>query len=306
MIYTITFSPSLDYYMDCGNPVTDGVTRADKVRYELGGKGLNVSRVLKIFDMKSTAIIFTGGFVGEEIIKLCAKEELPFINIDTSANSRINVKLPGLEINAPVQDLSEDEIETFSQILDTFKSGDMVIVSGRVPENLDIKKVFGGRSFQLICDVSGRALHDFMELNPAVIKPNAAELAEYFGKDEPFNSDEIIAHALKLSRDDDVGKEGPMFVVVSMDASGILLAVGQKVFAIFPHKGEVKNTVGAGDACLAGFLAGLLGHTSALAGLRYANAAGAAKAFSENLPTADLIQELFLKEDIEPFSIVKE
>ncbi|MDR0986348.1 MAG: PfkB family carbohydrate kinase [Ruminococcus sp.] len=300
MIYTLTFSPSLDYYIDCDS--IDSVTRATSARYELGGKGLNVSRVLKTFGMKSKAIILTGGFVGAEILRLCEELEINTINIPTQANSRINVKLPGVEINAPVPLLAEDEIAALTAVIDSIEDGALLVVSGRVPENIDIKAMFGGRNFQLICDVSGQALHDFMEINPAIIKPNTDELAEYFGL-ESLTTNEIIACAKELTRDDDTGKDGPMFTVVSMGENGVLVCVGQNIYAIYPHKGEVLNTVAAGDACLAGFIAGMMGNVGLEGAIRYANAAGAATAFSVGLPTADLIQELFLNEDIMPFGV---
>ncbi|MDR0903514.1 MAG: PfkB family carbohydrate kinase [Ruminococcus sp.] len=289
-IYTLTFSPSLDYYIDCGD--ITGVTRAEKVRYELGGKGLNLSRVLKTLGVDSTAIILSGGFVGAEIVRLCGVYDVDIINIETSANSRINVKFRSTEVNAPVSALTEDEISRLSAVLDTLTEEDGLIVSGRVPENVDIKKMFGGRPFSLICDVSGQALIDFLSLSPIFIAPNDSEIAEIFQTERTGDIRELVKLAKKLLTADGV-TGGAGGVLLTLGESGVMLILPDKVIGITPHLRKAVNTVGAGDSCLAGFIAGTARYNSLHDSLRLANAAGAAAAFSEGLPTAELIEELF-------------
>ncbi|MDR0974754.1 MAG: PfkB family carbohydrate kinase [Ruminococcus sp.] len=293
--YTLTFSPSLDYYINCDDIAFKEVTRAKNVRYELGGKGINVSRVLKTLGFDSTAIIITGGFVGAEIVRRCKELELDIINIETAANSRINVKFTGAELNAPVPPLTDEEINKLSAVLDTLTEEDGLIISGRIPENVDIKKVFGNRPFSLICDVSGQALIDFLSLSPLLIAPNDAEIAEIFrvGKIDDINK--LISLAKKLLITEDV-IGGAAGILLTLGSHGVMFIMPDKIIAIEPHMRKALNSVGAGDSCLAGFLAGAEKYESEYDVLRLANAAGAAAAFSEGLPTEEFIEELFNSE----------
>jgi 1-phosphofructokinase len=294
MLYTLTFSPSLDYYIDCGEIARGEVTRADSVRFELGGKGLNVSRVLKTLGVDSTAIILTGGFVGEEIIRRCKELEIDIINIKTAANSRINVKLPNREVNAPAPLLAESEINELTVLVDTFTKADTLILSGKIPDNVDIIKMFGDKPFSVICDLSGEALKDCLSLNPLIVKPNDAEIAEIFETKRTSDIKELVANAKKLLADEQY--TGAKIVLLSLGDCGVMLIMPDKIVGIEPHLRKAVNAVAAGDSCLAGFIVGAKRYDSEFDALRLANAAGAAAAFSEGLPSLELIEELFNSE----------
>jgi 1-phosphofructokinase len=292
MIYTLTFAPSLDYYLDADIPIAGDVMRADSARFELGGKGLNVSTVLKTLEVDSKAIIFTGGFVGDEILRRAAALGLDVINIKTESNSRINVKLPYSEINAPAPALNETDIKKLSAVLDGIDEKDTLVISGKVPDNINIQKMFGNRKFELVCDVSGQALKEFMKLRPVIIKPNVYEICEYFDVPNRGDFGELAAMAREMAFYDN-NKNGADFVLLTMGKSGMILVFDGEFYGIHMHMGEAVNTVGAGDSALAGFMAGLVKFGNQFDALRLANAAGSAAAFSEGLPSFMEIEKLY-------------
>jgi 1-phosphofructokinase len=296
MIYTLTVSPSLDYYMNNIDFRGGDIPRAADTRIELGGKGLNVSRVLSVFGVPSTAIIVTGGFVGEKIRSLCDDYKLSYINIASSVCSRINVKFPNVDMIIPIEGvnaiappLSDDELEELKNVLSKLSVEDMLIISGKCA-NLDIKKL--NTKAKLVFDVSGQDLKDAITLSPFLVKPNCYELCEYFDRDPTSAQSKLKEMAEKIFQ------SGTKNVLVTADSDHMVF-VSEGFYKCLPaHKGEQINSVGAGDSSLAGFIAGLTLFDDLSKALDYANAAGAAAAFSEGLPDIEKIR-LFLENEKE-------
>jgi 1-phosphofructokinase len=288
MIYTLTVSPSLDYYMNIAEFPDGDVARAADTKIELGGKGINVSRVLSVLGVPSTAIIVTGGFVGEKIRSLCDDVNLSYINIASSACSRINVKFPIGEVNAPAPLLSANEIEELKSVISKLTEEDILIISGRVA-NFDIKKL--KTKAKLVFDVSGKDLKDALTLSPFLVKPNHHELCEYFDK-EPTTDEDFLR---KLS--EKILQTGTKQVLVTIGDKG-LIYVTENFYQFLPaHKGVVKNAVAAGDSALAGFVAGAVTFDDISKAVLNANAVGAAAAFSEGLPDIENIKILLENEE---------
>jgi 1-phosphofructokinase len=287
MIYTLTVSPSLDYYMDIDSFPDGDVARAADTRTELGGKGLNVSRVLSTLGVPSTAIIVTGGFVGEKIRSLCDEYELNYINITSSACSRINVKFPIGEVNAPAPPLSTGEIAELTGVISNFCEEDILIISGRTA-NVDIKKI--DTKAKLIFDVSGKDLQDALTLSPFLVKPNHYELCEYFNIQPTCDINTLKELAEQLLQ------TGTKQILVTIGDKGLIYVTENYHKFLTAHKGVVKNTVAAGDSALAGFIAGLTLSDDYSKALENANAVGAAAAFSEGLPDIEKIRLLLENE----------
>jgi 1-phosphofructokinase len=293
MIYSLTFSPSLDYYLDAKTLDKNAVNRASAAFYEVGGKGINVSRVLSTLGVKSTAIMFTGGFVGSEIRRRLREYDLDIINIETLTNSRINIKLPEYEINAPAPDLTESDMERLAAVLKEITPSDTLIISGKIPENINIKTLFAGLGeTRLIFDVSGDIITDVLTLSPFLIKPNHLEICEYYGVKPTTDNDVLTSLARKMIA------SGARNVLLSLGENGLMLINENTTLFEEPYHGKAVNAVAAGDSCLAGFVAGLNKikideiDDKFSESLKLANASGAAAAFSEGLQKLKEIEKL--------------
>nr|MCR4907446.1 1-phosphofructokinase [Lachnospiraceae bacterium] len=262
MIYTVTFNPSLDYIVSVPD-FKIGVTNrtASELIYP-GGKGINVSLVLKNFGIDSVALGFTAGFTGDEIKRLI---DLSGIKADfipvSSGISRINVKLRGIEeteINGIGPAYSDADIDKLYEKLDRLKSGDFLILSGSIPPSLpsgiymDILSKLNGRGIRYVVDASGELLTKVLDFKPFLIKPNKQELEGIFGCHIENNSDSL-ACARKLQA------MGASNVLVSLAGDGaLLLSENGDVYESLPPQGTLVNSVGAGDSMIAGFIIGYL------------------------------------------------
>lgn len=294
MIYTLTLNPSVDYSMNI-EAINEGQTnRSQSEGILFGGKGINVSIVLKNLGVDSCALGTIAGFTGTAL-EASLKEQ--GINTDfvqlKSGFTRINVKLKGsaeTEINGCGPQIDEGSLsQLFSKLL-SLKDGDTLILSGSAPASLtsdvyaDIMESLAFKNIRFVVDAAGELLEKTVKFRPFLIKPNLAELEGLAGA--RLNSQgEIIAAAKALL------EKGAQNVFVSLGAEGaILVCKSGEVYVEKGHKGRVVNSVGAGDSALAAFLAACdKGFEYAL---KYANAAGAACAFSQNLPTKDKIEEI--------------
>lgn len=297
MIYTVTFNPAIDYVVHCEGFSLGAVNRTSAEAVFFGGKGINVSLVLAQLGVQSCALGFTAGFTGEAIEKgiaeLGVKSE--FIRVKEGF-SRINVKLKTgeeTEINGQGPIISEEELQRLFDRLAELSDGDTLVLAGSVPKSLpddiymQIMKQLSGRGIRIVVDASGALLKNVLEFRPFLIKPNNYELAELFGAE--LNSDEdMIYYCKKLQ------ELGARNVLVSMAEKGsLLLTESGEVYREGICKGEVRNSVGAGDSMVAGFIAGLpegFGHA-----LKLGTACGGATAFSEGLAEKKDIDRLFMQ-----------
>ena len=298
MIYTVTLNPSIDCYMTA-DPFEIGRTnRASDEHVFYGGKGINVSLVLKEFGIKSTALGFIAGSNGIAIRDgLKDKIDTDF-DMLSEGNSRINLKLfssgKETEINGIGPEIGEDALRTFLSRFDSLTDGDIVIMSGSVPKGLP-ETLYGdmarratacGSSF--VCDSTGTLLFNTLQYRPMVIKPNIDELGALYDRNiDPDDLDTIYALAKDLQ------EKGAKEVIVSLgDKGAVLLEENGSLTMQSAYKGEFVSSVCAGDSLLAGFIAGKKKGLSSVSSLEMGVAAGSACAFSYGLPTSESIASL--------------
>lgn len=289
MIYTVTFNPSIDYIVRLDDFTAGEINR---VKYEQilgGGKGINVSIVLKNLGHDSTALGFTAGFTGQEILRQLKEFgcQSDFVELPEGF-SRINVKVKAeqeTEINGQGPKISEAAQAKLFEKLDQLQAGDTLVLAGSIPNTLPddiyqrIMSRLADKGIQIVVDATKQLLMKVLPYKPFLIKPNNHELGEMFGVVLKTQA-EIIEHAKKLQ------EMGARNVLISMAGDGALLLTedGQTYHSPAP-KGTLVNSVGAGDSMVAGFICGYM-ETSSLEDAFYMGVAtGSASAFSENLAT---------------------
>ena len=291
MIYTVTFNPSLDYIVSVDDFTLGRVNRTTKELVYPGGKGVNVSLVLKNLGMENTALGFIAGFTGTEIERGlkdwgCLTD---FIKIPEGM-SRINMKLRSREeseINGQGPKISEEALEELYRKLDAMDPGDVLVLAGSIPNSMpdssyeQILARVQGRDIRSVLDATGDLLVNVLKYHPFLIKPNNHELEEIFHV--PMDSKEtIVAHAKKMQ---EMGAEN---VLISMAGDGaILVAADGSVWQSPAPKGNVVNSVGAGDSMVAGFITGYLKSQSYEEAFHMGICTGSASAFSERLATQE-------------------
>lgn len=295
MIYTVTFNPAIDYVVRTGEMKVGVVNRTESEEIYFGGKGLNVSIILNELGIKSEALGFVAGFTGEAIENGMAKDGIKtdFVHLNNGF-SRINVKIQSsfeTEINGQGPEISEENIEELFKKLNKIQDGDTIVLAGSIPASLPsdiyerILEYLKNKKIRAIVDATGDLLINVLKYKPFLIKPNNFELEEIFGV-ELKTAEDVSEYALKLK------EMGAVNVLVSMAGDGAILAdENGKIHACGVCSGTVKNSVGAGDSMVAGFIAGCekKGYEYAL---KLGTAAGGATAFSDGLAKKDLIYSL--------------
>ncbi len=302
MFYTVTLNPALDYAVWV-NKLEGSQIAADEA-ITPGGKGINVSIILKELGIESTALGFIAGFSGTELeSRLRALEIGTLFTRVLDGNTRINIKIKSeseTEINGKGPKITGNDVEAFLTGLDRVANEDTLILSGSIPYSLqdDIynrilnrftnKDASGnsGRKVRIVVDITGNSLLSALEYRPFLIKPNAAEIDNIHGS--AFGSiNEMVEYAKKLQY------MGAANVLVTLGADGaVLVAEDGKIIRAAVPKGKVINTTGAGDSAVAGFLAGYDSDGSCETALRTAMAAGCATAFSKGLAQSMQIADL--------------
>jgi len=300
MIYTVTFNPSLDYIVEVNNMTLGATNRTSFEQMLPGGKGLNVSFVLKNLGFDTTALGFLAGFVGEEIEKRVAETGVTceFIKLSEGC-SRINMKVrnvDGTEVNGMGPVIPAEQVKQMLERLDTLNNDDILVLAGSIPSSMpatvysDIMKRLAKQNGPLIVvDATKDLLMNVLPYRPFLIKPNHHELGELFGV-TITSHEEVVPYAKKLQ------EQGARNVLVSMGGLGAVLVDEQGgVHKSNAPEGVVVNSVGAGDSMVAGFLAGWLEKQNYGYAFRLGLAAGSASAFSENLATSEEVAMVYQK-----------
>ncbi len=297
MIYTVTFNPALDYVVRVEHFGLGEVNRTVEEHIFYGGKGINVSAVLANLGYESRALGFVAGFTGDEIergVKTLGFES-DFIHVKKGL-SRINVKLKSdeeSEINGMGPRIEPEDMERLFEKLDGLNEGDILVLSGSIPASIDrqiyerILARLEGRGIRAVVDAEKELLLNVLKHHPFLIKPNDHELGDMFGVTLK-NDKEIQEYAGRLQQ------MGAGNVLVSMAGDGSLLVTEDgQAYRMGTARGTVKNSVGAGDSMVAGFLAGFLENGDYGRALKLGTAAGGATAFSDGLGTREQIMELY-------------
>ena len=295
MIYTVTFNPAIDYVVHAKDIKFGMTNRSLKEEIYFGGKGINVSIVLKELGIDSKLLGFTAGFTGEAIEK-----GLSDMGIDTDfvrlreGNSRINVKIKATEeteLNCQGPDIDDDAVDALFEKLNSLSDGDILILAGSIPSSLPsdiyekILQKISNKKVKTIVDATNDLLLNVLKYKPFLIKPNNHELGEMFSVELKSDA-EIETYARKLQ------DMGAVNVLVSMAGDGAMLIDEYgNTHRCGVCSGTVKNSVGAGDSMVAGFTAGIQNGDYEYA-LKLGTAAGGATAFSDGLAKKETIEEL--------------
>lgn len=295
MVYTVTFNPAIDYVVHIEKMTIGSVNRAKCEELYFGGKGINVSIVLNELGIKSKALGFVAGFTGAAIEDGVKEKgiETDFVHLKNGF-SRINMKIKSddeTELNGQGPIIDENALNELFCKLDGLKDGDTVVLAGSIPASMPtdiyekILERLSGKNIKTVVDATKDLLLNVLKYKPFLIKPNNHELGEMFGVELKTN-EEIAEYAQKLK---DMGARN---VLVSMAGDGALLIdENGKTHICGVCNGAVKNSVGAGDSMVAGFIAGLLQGDYEYA-LKLGTASGGATAFSDGLAKKDEIYRL--------------
>lgn len=295
MVYTVTFNPAIDYVIHIGEMKLGATNRSEREEMYFGGKGINVSIVLKELGVSSKALGFTAGFTGEAIEKGLADMgiDTDFVHLE-KGNSRINVKIKSdeeTEVNGQGPDIDDKAMAVLFEKLESLADNDILILAGSIPSSLPsdiyerILERISGKNIRVVVDATKDLLLNVLKYKPYLVKPNNHELGEMFGINLETDQ-EIETYARKLQ------DMGAVNVLVSMAGDGaMLIDEFGKMHRCGVCRGTVKNSVGAGDSMVAGFTAGALRGDYEYA-LKLGTAAGGATAFSDGLATREKIAEL--------------
>lgn len=294
MIYTITVNPSIDYVVQLPQMTLGSVNRLAHTAKLPGGKGINVSQILNDLDQPNKALGFIGGFTGTFISDALKAKGLDCHFTSIADDTRINVKIHAeeeTELNGAGPDITAKEIEAFYTELANLTPNDVVVMSGSLAPSLpdsfyyDIIQKVEAAGANFVIDTTGEALKKTLPSHPLVVKPNNHELADYYHT--TFNSQaDIIAAGQRMLA------EGAQHVLISMAGDGGLLITKDAVYFSPAPKGQVINSVGAGDSMIGGFVGTFAKTHDAVESFRYGLACGSATAFSEDIATRAKIDEI--------------
>jgi len=296
MIYTLTFSPSLDYYLNVPRFEEGAINRSTSEKYVAGGKGINVSLILKQLGYESITLGFIAGFTGDELERLLIKKGIHTDFVKTEGTTRINVKLNSIKesaINANGPNITQADIAQLFSKLNRLQPGDTLSIGGNVPNTLpkdiylQIMKFLEKRQIKIIVDATGELLLSTLKYHPFLIKPNQEELEELV-KQKLQTPIEIISAAKHL---------------IALGAQNIIISRGEEGAIMIDEKchiynkpatpGKMKSTVGAGDSLVGGFIAGYLKYGNFDDALDLGIAAGSATAFSNYISSKQKILEIY-------------
>ena len=294
MIYTVTLNPSVDFIVEVEGFQLDGLNRMSKEAKYPGGKGINVSRILKRIGVNNTALGFSGGFPGGFILDALKKEGIKEDFIQVEEDSRINIKLKTgheTEINGLGPAINMEKMDELLEKLEGMKKDDILVLSGSIPPSLskdlyqELTKKFSAKGIHVVVDASGKALLHVVKDHPFLVKPNHHELGELFD-----TQIETIGDAVHYGRI--LVEQGAQNVIVSMAGEGAVLINKEGAYSATIPKGAVKNSTGAGDSLVAGFIGKWEQTQDLLQAFQYGVASGSATAFNYDLAEKQDIEAL--------------
>lgn len=307
MIYTVTLNPSLDYVVSVADFKSRALNRTDNEVIMPGGKGINVSVVLKRFGVKSTALGFLAGFTGEEIGRRLKNEGVAndFIELKGGC-SRINVKVLAdngeTEINGQGPSMTPRDLDRLIDKIRDLEPTDTLVLSGSVPASMPrdsyrriLDAVAQENGCRIVLDTGGSYLRELIPYKPFLVKPNRDELQELFHT-KINDRDDALKYAKKLQ------EQGARNVLVSLGGDGaVLVTETGEEYSMPAPEGNVVNTVGSGDSMVAGFLTGLSGsetdyHNAFLMGIAAGSAAAFSMGIADRIRTEALLMGLREKE----------
>lgn len=295
MIYTLTLNPAIDYFLEFSSFV-EGNLNTPRETYKLpGGKGINVSKVLKNFGTSSTCLGFVGGFTGDFIESSLENDGLDTHFFKVKEDTRINLKINNngveTEIAGTSPSISEENIdELFIFLKNNLKPGDVLALSGSVPPSVSTS-IYADiiaatpKDVKIILDTRGPAFETALKKGVFLIKPNKDEINEFF-KSNFSTNEELIEAGKKLVA---MGAEN---VLISLGAKGSIFISKDDIFISGIPKGELISSNGSGDSMLGGFIYGLNKNLSLERCFEIGIASGSGTAFSKGLTTFETMENL--------------
>lgn len=296
MIFTVTFNPSLDYIVRVDEMRLGTINRTNYEQLLPGGKGINVSIVLGNLGHPSRALGFSAGVTGVALEKLLADAGVDADLVHVKEGfTRINAKVKAVEeteLNGQGPRIAPEDVDALFSKLDVLGQDDTLVISGSVPNTLpsdmyeQVMERLAGHGVRIVVDAERDLLTRVLLYRPFLVKPNNHELGDIFGVTLKTR-DEVVPYARRMQ------EMGAQNVLVSMAGEGgVLVAADGQVYQSPAAQGTVVNSVGAGDSCVAGFLAGLMETGSYQTAFRMGLAAGSASAFSDHLATRPEVEDL--------------
>lgn len=296
MLYTITFNPAVDLVMSTDEVILGELNRVQRDEYVAGGKGINMSVLLKRLGHDNIATGFLGGFTGEYIRQELLKDGVQPEFVEVEAITRINVKLKAAEeteINAKGPVINQANIDQLFQYFnDKLTADDVVFLAGNTAPGMtsehyvQVAKLCQEKGAKFVLDTNKDLLTACLTYQPFLIKPNIHELAEIFNV-EVQTHQEIIHYGQELQ------ERGARNVIISLGGEGaFLLTEDGEVYQSSVPKGQVINSVGAGDSMVAGFTAKYIESQDYQASLRQGAACGSATAFSVGITQLETVNQL--------------
>lgn len=255
MIYTITFSPSIDYVINTEKKFDQNdLNRVEDYEFLPGGKGINASIVLKRNGYDNKAITFLGGSTRNLFLELMSNEKVKLIEFDSLNDTRINVKMfaqnATFEVNGARAKIDSLQYQKLIKFVSKMKKGDFVFIMGICEEQIlkELVETIHNKGIDFAMDIDSKAILDLLKYNPFIIKPNRSELESLLGK--------------KISSVDDMKKsmielksKGLKNLMVSDGGKGsYFISEDNKCYQItLKRKFDIVSTVGAGDTLISSF-----------------------------------------------------
>ena len=303
VIATITLNPSIDRTLEINRLVVGGMNRVKSKIDHPSGKGINVSRDLKLWGCPTEALTIVGGDSGRWLVQALEEQDIPVDFVEVEGETRINIKIwaaeenLSTEVNEPGPTVTERELEELlAKIRARASQWDWVVISGSAPPGTppdfyaEIVKTAREQGAKTALDASGAALREGIKACPDLIKPNETEARDILGW-EPEDEAGAIRAVEELT------SLGVGCVMLTLGKAGGYVDRGGQIWQGIPPKVDVKTTVGCGDAALAGMVWALREGKSLDEALGWAMAAGAAAAttWGTEPPAWRLVEELFPK-----------
>ncbi|MCP8617659.1 1-phosphofructokinase [Salirhabdus salicampi] len=294
MIYTCTLNPSVDYFVMAENFHEGQLNRATKSQYYPGGKGINVSRILSRLHVENIALGFVGGFTGQFITEFLGRENVKHNFTEIDDVTRINVKIKSqieTELNGSGPTISSKKQHELLTNIQQLNEDDLLILAGSLPNSLpdnfyeQITNICQNRNVPFVVDTSGKSLEQLVKKKPFLIKPNHHELGELFN-----TSIQTVQDAVKYA--EQLVEDGVENVIVSLGEKGAIFVNNFVQYKADVPQGEVKNTVGAGDSLLSGFISSYITNKNEKEAFQYGVATGSATAFNLDLCTKEDVENL--------------
>lgn len=301
MVYTLTLNPAVDYYIDMNNFEEGELNKVNNAYTLAGGKGINVSKVLKNFNVDSIALGFCGGFTGDYIKKHLKeygiKENFIYLEEDTRINIKLKTEKTESEIAGKSPNVPKEKTDELLTFINTnIKENDILVLSGSVPNSVSssiYKEIINKscKNIKIILDARDEAFKIAVKEKVFLTKPNKKELGEYFNKTIETTED-IIKYAKELI------KEESENVIVSLGKEGSVLVTKDEVYIGNAPEGKLISSVGSGDSMVAGIVYGLSKNLSLSDAYKYAIASGSSTACSEGLTTFENMNNFLEKVEI--------